>query len=90
MVPLRSIFEAMGATLTWDQETKTITSQKGETTIILTVDQEMGLVNKNEVPLDQPATIVNGRTLVPVRFISEAMGASVEWDSQNKIVLITE
>ena len=72
MVPLRAIFEALGASVDWNQQTKTVTSVKGDTTIKLTIDSNTMYVNGNAVTLDTPACVVNDRTLVPVRAISEA------------------
>ena len=72
MVPLRAIFEALGASVDWDQETRTVTSAKDGTTVRLTVDSDTMYVNDNAVILDSPACIIDGRTLVPVRAISEA------------------
>ena len=89
MVPLRTIFEALGATVDWNGETKTVTSTKGGTTVSLTIDNPVLYVNGNGVTLDTPACIVNNRTLVPVRAISEAFKADVKWDVGNKAVLIT-
>ena len=89
MVPLRTIFESLGATVDWNNETKTVTSTKGGTTVSLTINSPVLYVNGNAVTLDTPACIVNNRTLVPVRAISEAFNANVKWDVGNKAVLIT-
>ncbi|MBE7019930.1 MAG: hypothetical protein E7411_00650 [Ruminococcaceae bacterium] len=92
MVPLRAIFEALNATVTWDDLTATATgiSEDGSTTVKITRDSSTAYVNGKSVNLDSPATIVNGRFLVPVRFISESLGAFVEWDSYSKTVYITK
>ena len=89
LVPLRAIFEALGAIVDWDKETQTITSIKDNTVIKMTIDSDVMYVNDEEVILDVPATIVNERTLVPVRAISEAYNANVEWDGDSKTVKIT-
>ena len=89
MVPLRAIFEALGATVDWNQETKTVTSTKGDTTIKLTIDSNTMYVNGNTVTLDTPACVVNDRTLVPARAISEAYNTTVDWDGNNKTVIIS-
>ncbi|MBP3359698.1 MAG: copper amine oxidase N-terminal domain-containing protein [Clostridia bacterium] len=88
MVPLRAIFEALGASVHWDDNTKTVTSSKNTTNIILTVDRTTMSVNGNSVALDSPACIVDGRTLVPVRAISEAYNTFVDWSEKNKSVVI--
>ena len=89
MVPVRAIFEAFGATVEWDQTTQTVTSKKGDITISLGIDNPTMIVNNKKVELDQPACIIDERTLVPVRAISEAYGTTVDWDQANKTVLIT-
>lgn len=88
MVPVRAIFEAVGANIDFDAETKTITAKKGDTTVNMTVGAKVATVNNKEVQLDAPAVIVNGRTLAPARFVAETFGYTVQWDSENKIVKI--
>ena len=90
LVPLRAIFEALGATVDWDGNTQTITSTFLNTTIKLTVGTNKMYVNGQEVILDVPAEVINNRTLVPVRAISQAFGFSVEWDSNTRTVYITK
>lgn len=89
MVPLRAIFEALDATVEWDGETRTITGKKGDTTVVLVVDNTEMKVNDTVKTLDTPAQIVNDRTLVPARAISEALGADVQWDGDTRTVTIT-
>ena len=89
MVPLRAIFEALGASVDWNQETKTVTSAKGDTTIQLTIDSDTMYVNGSPRMLDSPACIVDGRTLVPVRAISEAYNTNVDWNGDTRTVTIT-
>ena len=88
MVPVRAIFEAVGANIDFDAETKTITAKKGDTTVNMTVGANAVNVNNKEVQLDAPAVIVNGRTLAPARFVAETFGYTVQWDAENKIVKI--
>lgn len=88
LVPLRAIFEAMGATVEWEQSTKTITGVQGDKIIILQLDNKIATVNGKEVELDVPAKAINGTTLVPVRFIAESLGAEVDWDQSSKTVLV--
>lgn len=88
LVPMRKIFEALGATVTWDDATQTVTGVKGDVTLELTVG---GAVYKNdvEVQIDVPAKLVNDRTMVPVRVVSEGLGATVAWDDATQTVTIT-
>ena len=88
LVPLRAIFEALGATVEWDDATQTVTSEKGETKISLTINSNIMTVNGEEKTLDVPATLIDSRTLVPVRAISESFGLAVGWDGNNNIVSI--
>jgi len=88
MVPLRAIFEALGATVNWNGDTQTVTSTKDETTISLSINNPTMYVNGETVTLDSPACLVDGRTLVPVRAISEAFKLQVEWIDSTKTVRI--
>lgn len=90
MVPLRAIFEALGATVEWNQETKTVTSVLGETEVSLTIGENKLIKNGEETALDVPALIMNGRTLVPVRAVSESFGVYVEWDAKSRTVVLTK
>ncbi len=89
LVPVKAIFEKLGATVEWDGSNNTVTAIKGYTTIKLQIDSKYALVNEKTVELDVPLKEMSGRTLVPIRFVSENLGAKVEWDSTNKIVTIT-
>jgi len=88
LVPLRAIFEALGSNVEWNSITRTVTGRKDTTTIILPIGSRSPTVNGVTVQLDVPGTIVNGRTLVPVRFIAESLGASVEWVQDTRTVVI--
>lgn len=89
MVPMRTIFEAMGATVNWDGTTQTATGIKGDKTVILPLGSLNPTINGQAKPLDVAATIVNGRTLAPLRFIGEAFGGSVRWDGTTQTIYIT-
>jgi len=88
LVPLRAIFEALGATVEWDASTQTVTATKDGTTVKLQIGSKIAYKNGSPVPLDVPGKIHNGRTLVPLRFVSEAMGASVEWKADTQTIII--
>ena len=89
LVPMRAIFEALGAEVEWDGETRTVTSTKGDIKISLAIDSTDMTVGEKTVILDVPAKIISDRTMVPVRAISEAMECKVEWDSEERKVIIT-
>jgi len=88
LVPLRDIFEALGATVQWNAATRDITATKGEKKVWLQIGNKVAQVDGNRVMLDQAATLYRGSTLVPMRFVSEALGARVMWNGQQRIASI--
>jgi|GEM_PF-3777291 len=88
LVPLRAIAEALNLTVDWDGATETITLTGGGISIILVVGDSNAWAGGKTVRLDVPARVVDGRTLVPARFIGEALGADVTWDAATSTVVI--
>src|SRR5665213_317827 len=88
MVPLRSMFEQMGATVTWDEATKTADVAKPGSDVKVTLDKPVVVVNGEDRPLDVPPMIYRGVVVVPVRGISEAMGAYVQWIPDRRVVVV--
>ena len=88
LVPLRGIFEQLGATVDYDARTQHIVAVRGGQTVELTVGSRQARVNDSPKLLDVPAFTINGRTMVPLRFISEALGAGVQWIAANQTILI--
>jgi len=88
LVPLRAIFESLGADVNWNNETRTVTASKGSIKISLQIGSSQMDVNGTAKTLDVPAKIIGGRTLVPVRAISEAFECAVNWDGKTKTVII--
>jgi hypothetical protein len=88
LVPLRGIFESLGAKVIWDGNTRRVTATKGNTTIVLQIGSKTAYKNGVAINLDPEPQIVNGRTMVPVRFVSEALGADVKWDGSTRTVII--
>jgi hypothetical protein len=89
LVPLRGIFEKLGATVDWDRSTQTIRASKNGLRIKLLIGQLDASVNGGSVRMDVAATLVGGTTMVPLRFVSEALGGYVNWDQTNHEVDIT-
>lgn len=89
MVPMRAIFETLGADVDWDSDSQTVTAYKNGVLLSFTIGSTTLYHNSIEQSVDVPAQIVDGRTLIPVRVISECLGADVDWDSENNTVNIT-
>lgn len=88
LVPVRGIFEHLGAQVEWESETSTAVMQSDTAEIRVTIGSDKAYVNGEEYTLDVPAQLVESRTLVPVRFIAEALGALVGWNSDTQTVVI--
>ena len=95
MVPMRKIFETLGAKVEWLAQTRQILAIKGEDAIVMQIDAPVILKNsfadgnEERVALDVAPIIIDGRTLVPVRAVSESLNATVEWLGDTKTVQIT-
>ncbi|MNQ73617.1 hypothetical protein D3C85_883540 [compost metagenome] len=90
LVPFRAISEALKAEVKWDAEERSVTVTRDGVSVKLFIDSTKALVDGKEVILEVPATIVEGNTVVPVRFISESLKATVKWEDETKSVVIYE
>ncbi len=88
LVPLRGVLEKMGAFVSWESRAQLVTASKGDINLEMRIGERYALVNQRTVPLDVPAMIYRGSTLVPLRFMSEALGAEVQWDARASHVRI--
>ena len=88
MVPLRKIFEELGATVTWNNNTQTAMAKRGDRTVKVTIGSTKMCINNKIVTLDTSPIIVSDRTLVPARAVAEGMGCDVDWVEKTKTVLI--
>jgi hypothetical protein len=88
MVPLRSMFERMGATVSWDEATHTAQVAKPGADVKVTLDKPVIVVNGEERPLDVPPMLYRGVVVVPVRVISEGLGAYVQWVPDRRVVVV--
>lgn len=89
LVPLRGVFERLGATVAYDGNTKSVLAVRGATTVSLQLGSRDAKVNNRTRTLSVPAQAVNGSTLVPLRFVSEALGAQVEWQAPSRTVIVS-
>ena len=95
MLPMRSIFERLGAQVTWLEEDRIIVATKDKSLIVMQIDNtKMSVQNilsdeVTEILLDSPPFIQNDSTMVPVRAVAETLGAKVEWDPETYTVTIS-
>lgn len=94
MIPFRVVLESMGATVEYDDSQRLVTAKKDDIEIKFTLMDDTIYVNKNgeesTVKMDTPMIIVEDRTLVPIRFMSEALGMQVGWDGDTETVLVMD
>lgn len=88
LVPVRAIFEALGASVEFDSATSTVIGKKGSITIQLPLNSTIATKNGQRMNLDVPAISIEGRTMVPARFIAESLGEEVNWDGSLNTVII--
>lgn len=95
MVPMRKIFESLGATVDWIEEQQGIVATKDSKIIVLKIGSDLMVVTdimtgtQEGITLDVPPQIIDGRTLVPVRAISESLGVAVGWIAETQTVVLT-
>lgn len=89
LVPVRAIFEALGAEVEWVAQTRTAQAVRGDIHVAIQIDNPVMKINDTELTLDVPAQIVDDRTLVPVRAVSESFDADVDWNGETRTVIIT-
>lgn len=89
LVPMGTIFSTLGLTIHWDEETRTATGTSDDTTISFTIGSDQALVDGQAKTLEVPASIINGRTMIPLRFLSEALGYNVVWVGDSNLILIS-
>ncbi|HIW57741.1 MAG TPA: copper amine oxidase N-terminal domain-containing protein, partial [Firmicutes bacterium] len=103
LVPMRFLFEQMGAEVTWDDATQTATATVPVTTeeeiqtfglaeeksVTFSVDNTTATVNGSVATMDVPARLINDKTMVPLRFLSENLGFNVQWDEATRTAIVT-
>lgn len=88
LIPARAFFEAMGGTVSWDKAREVVEVRLGMDTVQLTIGSRQAQVNSMEKTLDVPARIIQNRTMIPVRFVSECIGCTVGWDNATRTVSV--
>ena len=89
MVPMRKIFEELGAAVTWDDDAQSVSAVKGQTTAILAIGLNIMYINGEPTTLDNPPVLIYDTTYVPLRAVSESLGCIVEWENDKNRVNIT-
>lgn len=89
-VPMRAIFEALGASVKWNGTTRTVTSQKSDVKISVTIGSTEAYKNNEAYTLAAAPMITDDYTMVPLRFVSESFGCSVYWDEASQTVTIEQ
>lgn len=88
MLPMRQIAQELGCEVNWNEAAKQIYVMRGSDIIVFTVDSKTGYENGKKFTMDVPATIVNDRTMLPVRALADALHLNIKWDDPNRIVSI--
>nr|WP_253806477.1 MULTISPECIES: copper amine oxidase N-terminal domain-containing protein [Paenibacillus] len=85
---MRQLFEAQGAVLSWNGSSKTVTATKNDTTLTYRIGEVTSTLNGKTLSLNVPGQIVEGNTMIPLRFVSEALGSTVKWDGLTRTIRI--
>ena len=88
LVPIRAIIEAFGGIVGWDENTQTVTLNMTNDTIKLTINSNTAYLNSSPAMLDVAPTVINGRTMLPLRFVAEGFNLGVGWDSPTQTVTV--
>ncbi len=90
LVPVRIISENLGAHVNWDGSTRQVTVSTDSLTILMGIDYYEVFINGQPEPIDVAPKIINGRTMVPIRFLSEKLNLDVVWDGETRSVYLSE
>lgn len=89
LVPLRAVVEELGAVVNYNVGAKTIVAQRGDSLVRMSIGRRTASVNQRRVRLETPPVVVRGATMVPLRFVAEAMGAQVAWNGRDIVKIST-
>lgn len=90
MVPVRAIFEGVGAEVDWNADTKTVTGKMGNNNVTMVVGEKAMTVNGKKINMDGTVMIIDSRAFAPARYVAEAFGYDVSWNGDTKEVLIND
>lgn len=88
LIPLRAVVESLGAEVKWEPATQTVRGKRGEREFSLQINSREAQLNGMPMQLEVPAQMLSGTTMVPLRFVAEALGAEVEWNAARQLVVI--
>ncbi|MCR4435732.1 MAG: N-acetylmuramoyl-L-alanine amidase [Clostridiales bacterium] len=88
LVPARTVFEKLGARVAWDGKKSQVAVTMGTTNLLLTINSNDALINGKKYQMPVPPKIINDKTMIPVRFVAEALGMKVEWVAADRVVKI--
>lgn len=89
MVPMRALFETLGARVSWNDTTRTVTATRGDRTVQLTIGSALAYVNGEERILDSAPELRHDRTFIPLRFVAEGLGSIVAYDDDNRMISVS-
>jgi hypothetical protein len=89
LLPMRAVWEGLGATVRWEAATRTIVGVRADTVVRMEINRNIAYINDHAVALDVPPLLVHDRAYVPVRFAAEALGADVRWEGVTRTVYVT-
>ncbi len=88
LVPVRGVLESLGADVGWNEQSQTVVANNGRADIELRIGDHSASIDGQAVPLDVPAQVIAGHTMVPLRFLGQALGAEVHWNERARLVEI--
>ena len=89
VIPIRSFLETMGSAVQWDEEKMQVVTRHKDSTITIYLEDGYAKINGSKVEMDPSATVVNGSTMVPLRFLAECLELSLDWDADARVIEVT-
>ncbi len=90
LVPIRAVIEALGGSVEWNEAEREVVLTMNSDVISLTIDSDAAYLNGEEHILDTAPVVINGRTMLPIRFIAEGFGLSVDWNEAEQSITIAD